>query len=88
MCWPSLTTRVPFTHTSRMPVESWCASSKVAWSVDGFSVEKHYIGVAAGKEQPAIAQAEPSGNSSTHLADRVLQCQQLVLAHVLRQHAG
>ena len=32
VCCPSLTTRVPLTHTSRMPVESWCASSKVARS--------------------------------------------------------
>ncbi len=32
VCWPSLTTRVPFTHTSRMPVESWCASANVARS--------------------------------------------------------
>jgi hypothetical protein len=33
VCCPFLTTRVPFTQTSRMPVESWCASSNVARSL-------------------------------------------------------
>src|SRR5207248_1212556 len=51
------------------------------------SIEYHHISVATWSQQPAVAQAEPRCDGATHLADRILQRQQLLLANVLRQHA-
>src|SRR5579864_3462431 len=54
---------------------------------DSPGIEEYHVGIAAGTQQPTIMKAEACSDCPAHLADRLLQRQQLLLADVLRQHA-
>ena len=53
---------------------------------DGDGIEHHDIGGHAGREQPAIDQADCGRGQAGHLAHRVLPGEHLLLAHVAAEH--
>ena len=61
---------------------------KRAHVLHGRRVEHDHVGHVAHFQYAAVGEPEPRGRHLRHLVDRSLERQQLLIAHVLAQHAG